>query len=93
MQVFQVWTVGQDDQDGRVVDYKPELDMDQSVEPWHVAGAGHGWGPPDGAVLELDGEDLEVVALGQEPGDVELLRRVERQDGFVLKRKSSLRII
>jgi hypothetical protein len=23
---------------------------------------------PDGAVLELDGEDLEVVALGQESG-------------------------
>ncbi len=23
---------------------------------------------PDGAILELDGEDLEVVALGQESG-------------------------
>ena len=85
MQVFQVWTVGQDDQDGRVVDYKPELDMDQSVEPWHVAGAGHGWGPPDGAVLELDGEDLEVVALGQKPRYIKLLCVVERKVGFVLK--------
>ena len=58
-----------------------------------MAGAGYRRGPPDGAVLELNGEDLEVVALGQEPGDVELFRRVEGQDGFVLERKSSLRII
>ena len=72
------------------LNHKTKLHMYQSGETMCERRAWDNWCSSNGTVLEVNGEDLQVVALVHEATNVEILHIVEGQNCFILEKEGAI---